>query len=142
MIPAAFTLGLDPMSYPFVQTDAGRSNSRRPHQKEDCSVRAYAHVLDLPYDEAYDIMLAAGRKSHGRFDIRRVLDGDPRFRWISFPAVPGQPRMNPGEFSRRFPQGRFILRTAKHYHAVIDGVHHDMRPIAERRCVYGAWQVV
>lgn len=38
----------------WVKSDAGRSESRRPRQKNDCTVRALALALELRYDDAYD----------------------------------------------------------------------------------------
>lgn len=130
------------MSYPFVKTDAGRSESRRPKQKSDCTVRALVHVLDQPYDEVYDLLMRNGRTSHRGFDIKKFLAQDASFEWISFPAERGKPRMNPPEFSRRYPVGRYIVRTAGHVHAVIDGVHHDTHITYDARCIYGAWRLV
>jgi hypothetical protein len=127
------------VSYPFVKTDAGRTASRRPKQKNDCTVRALVHVTGEEYDVVYDRIAEAGRKSHGRFDLKKYLAADPRFKWVPFPAVAGQSRMNPPTFSRLHPKGKWIARTAKHVHAVIDGVHYDTDRLYDARCIYGAW---
>lgn len=49
------------LSYPWICTDAGRSQSKRPRQSNDCTVRALALALDCPYDQAYDTLKTAGR---------------------------------------------------------------------------------
>lgn len=149
--------------YPFRKNDGGRSLSRRPKQDNDCTVRAIA-VVTTPdawqglatgghYDAVYDLLARDGRKSWRGFNIDRWIYGqiDPAigepeyiFGWtaerLSFPAVKGQPRMNPPTFSERFPVGRFIVSTAGHVHAVIDGVHQDTDAAYPRRCIYTAWR--
>lgn len=50
----------------WVKSDAGRYGSRRPRQKNDCTVRALALAMGLPYDEAYDRLKEAGRRCGDR----------------------------------------------------------------------------
>lgn len=125
----------------YVRSDAGRSASRRPHQKNDCTVRALALSLGLPYDDAYDRLKEAGRRCGGRFDMGRWLDAQPWASKIPFPAVKGQPRMNPVEFRRRYPVGTFVCKVAKHVFVVIDGVVMDDTPVRGDRCIYTAWYI-
>lgn len=56
------------VSVAFQQTDAGRAKSRRPRQKNDCTVRALALARSLHYDAAYDDLKKAGRGCSERFD--------------------------------------------------------------------------
>jgi hypothetical protein len=131
------------VKYPFVYTDGGRSESRRPRQASDCTVIALAVAADLPYDEAYDILKDAGRKSHRGFNFRAWADNqivrDWFFEWVSFPAVKGQRRMNPVRFCCEFPKGRYIARVAKHVVAVVDGTMYATFPERDDRCIYGVW---
>ena len=128
----------------FSQTDAGRSTSKRPKSKNDCAVRAVALAFGILYDDAYDRMALCGRMPHcgvsrGVFAQISVLGC--RLRWRSFPAVKGQTRMNPGKFCAQFPTGRWIVRTAKHVFAVVNGVVLDTASPCPGRCIYGAWEV-
>lgn len=125
----------------WVKSDAGRSESRRPRQKNDCTVRALALALELRYDDAYDWLKSAGRACGERFDLGRWLDGQDWATKIPFPAVKGQPRMNPVEFCRLYPVGTFVCRVAKHVFTVIDGVVIDDTPVRADRCVYTAWKI-
>jgi len=125
----------------YVRCDAGRSASRRPRQKNDCTVRALALARGLTYDEAYDTLKAAGRGCGERFDLGRWLDGQAWVTKIPFPAVKGQPRMNPVEFRRRYPAGTFIVRVAKHVFVVRSGEVIDDTPVRGDRCIYTAWKV-
>lgn len=133
----------------WVESDGGRTQSRRPKQTNDCTVRAMAHVLDLPYDTAYDMLAKAGRKCNQGFHITKFLEQflyNPKgFRGyaiekLSFPAVKGQKRMNPVSFCEQYPKGRYICRTAKHVFAVIDGIVYDTWEQRDDRCIYLVYQ--
>lgn len=129
------------VSVAFQQTDAGRAKSRRPRQKNDCTVRALALARSLHYDAAYDDLKKAGRGCSERFDMARWLNGQEWAKKLPFPAVKGQPRMNPAEFCRRYLSGTYICRSAKHVFAVIDGVVMDDSPVRADRCIYTAWHI-
>lgn len=127
----------------FVDTDAGRSESCRPRQRNDCTVRALALTASMPYDDAYDRLKQAGRKAGRSFELARWLPGSGiPFTKVSYPAVAGQHRMTLGEFALSDgSDGRWIARCAKHVIAVIDGViHDDGRPRFEA-CVYNAFRM-
>lgn len=127
--------------YPFVQTDAGRSASKRPKQTNDCTVRALALARSLSYDKAYDLLAALGRKCGGRFKFGEWLSEQTWTIKTSFPATKGLQRMNPVEFCKRFPAGTHILKTSKHVFIVRNGVVLDDRPTNPNRCIYAAWEV-
>lgn len=127
--------------YPLVRTDAGRSKSRRSRQKNDCTVRALALARNLEYDIAYDMLAEAGRKCAKGFDIMRWLDGQEWATKIPFPAKKGEPRMNPVEFAKQYPSGKYICRVAKHVYCVVDGVAMDTHRSRPNRCIYTAWRI-
>lgn len=122
-------------------TDAGRSKSKRPKQKNDCTVRALSLATKIPYDEAYDILAKFGRKSGRGTDFVTFAKAQPNMVWNSFPAVKGEKRMNISTFLEKFDTDTYIIRTAKHVSVVIDGVLYDDRIAYAGRCVYGAWRV-
>jgi hypothetical protein len=128
-------------SYAWVKTDAGRSESQRPRQKNDCTVRALASARGLTYDEAYDELKQAGRKCGRGFAIQVWLNAQPWALKLPFPAVKGERRMNPVTFVAQFPLGNFICRSSKHVFAVIDGKVLDEVKIRGDRCIYTAWRV-
>lgn len=129
------------LSYPWAANDAGRSNSRRSKQKNDCTVRALAMVRGMAYDDAYDLLAAAGRKCSKGFQFTNWINEQSWAARIAFPAVKGQPRMNPATFVQRFPQGRYICQVAKHVFAVIDGVIYDTHQNRPDRCIYACWAI-
>lgn len=130
------------MSYPINITDAGRSLSNRPKARNDCSVRALACATNLPYDEAYEIVAADGRKSGRGHNLRPLLDRSTingmRFVYEPYPAQRGQPRMNIERFCREKPVGRYVCRVSGHYLAIVDGVVQDDTRTYGTRCIYGA----
>jgi len=129
------------LSYRAILTDGGRAGSRRPRQSKDCTVRAVALARNIPYDAAYDLLHEAGRKCSRGFHVQRWLGDQAWATKIPFPAVKGQPRMNPATFTKQLPTGRFICRVAKHVFAVIDGVVHDSFENRPDRCIYTAWAI-
>ena len=58
----------------FECTDAGRALSKRPHSKNDCTVRALATVTGLSFDAAYNLLSLEGRESHRGFNFRKWAD--------------------------------------------------------------------
>lgn len=135
--------------YPFYArslTDGGRSESPWPKARNDCTVRALAITCDIPYREAYIGLREAGRVGGQGFHMRpwaaQAVVNDRRFVWRAFQAVRGEPRMNPPTFSREYDKGVWIVKTAKHVIAVIDGVFYDTFDAYPERCIYGAWEVI
>jgi hypothetical protein len=131
---------------PLKFSDGGRSKSRRPRQKNDCTVVALANATGADYDTCYDTLAKAGRKCSRGFSFR-VWAKTARFegwsfREMSFPAVKGMRRVNPASFALKHTEGRFILKVSKHVMACVDGVIVDAYRSAGDRCVYGAWELV
>ena len=135
------------MSFPFLTSDAGRSNSRRPKEKHDCTVRAIATATATNYDEVYDVLEAAGRLKNDGIHVRTWLATVAnkafgcKFTWKSYPAERGFKRMNPVSFCEEHPRGRYICKTAGHVFAVVDGVVHDTVKTYDERCIYASWRV-
>lgn len=139
----------------FKLSDAGRSKSKRPKQQRDCTVRALALVATFPYNRAYDILAKAGRECSLGFDIEawgrktHLIDGAGDhiyWRLQKMPYNKDHHEQGPASryrltnFVEDRPKGRFIVSTARHVFAVIDGVVYDDAPwhYAENRPVY-AW---
>ncbi len=139
--PNSGHFGPEKLPYPYHPTDAGRAASRRPRQRDDCTVRALALARGLSYDIAYDMLTEAGRKCARRFDMATWLNSQDWAHKISFPAIKGERRMNPATFCTRFQRGIYICRVAKHVFTIIDGVLHDNFPVRPDRCIYTAWEV-
>lgn len=142
----------------FVTNDAGRSKSKRPKQQNDCTVRAFALVMGIPYDTSYDLLRAAGRKASRAFDIEKYCRSHTYDqptegrRWYFHlekmglykgqrygrATTKGATRYRLMDFLKDNPTGQFMVGTAGHIFAVLDGVVHDDLPwhYEENRPVY------
>lgn len=129
------------LQYPFRFSDGGRSLSKRPRQKNDCTVRAVAIAREMDYDSAYDLLADAGRKCARGFHLPEWLNDQSWAVKIPFQARKGEHRMNPATFCESYTDGRYICRTAKHVFAVIDGVLIDSWEQRPDRCIYTAWKI-
>jgi hypothetical protein len=132
----------------FVNTDGGRQESRRPKQKNDCTVIAVAISLDINYDLAYDALQELGRKSgegfflpSGDYKKKNGYILGKKFEWIPCPSVKGQPRENGWSFLKEHKEGRYILRLAGHVRACVDGCIYDGSYPDLYKCVYGYWKI-
>lgn len=134
----------------FHMADGGRSTSKRPKQKQDCTVRALALATGVSYDVAYDFLMSWGRVSSQKFKMVDFLREAERsditildhhlVRHV-FLAVKGKKRMSVGEFPKGHPTGKYIICQAKHVSAVLSGVVCDEEWNPER-CVYTAYEFV
>jgi hypothetical protein len=133
-------------AFPFVKTDGGRSKSKHPNETDDCTVRAMAIAADIPYDKAHAILSLAGRPenygAHFKTIASKAIVNGYQFDYIPFPAVKNKLRMRQAEFVRTYPVGRFILHTAKHVMACVDGTIFDTGKSYDERCIYNAWQLI
>lgn len=138
----------------WIYSDAGRAKSKRPRQSRDCTVRSLAVCLQLTYDAAYDMLANAGRKGHHAFDLeacaRKTLFRDGFGDTIFFKLQkmgfqkgnrcghPATRRYRLEDFCEDNPKDRFIVGTAGHVMAVVDGDAYDDLPyhFNENRPVY------
>lgn len=148
----------------FNYNDAGRSKSKRPKQRADCTVRALAICTGLSYDDAFDILKEGGRKNGCGFDLEKYLRRTPvrkpyrplylvphtdllvgdtlyYFQAHKIGREPGAKRLyRISDFVKDHRQGQLIAATAKHIFAVVNGVVQDDVPThyQQDRPVY-AW---
>ena len=128
----------------FRRVDAGAAETLR-HRKADCTVRALSTALVISYREAwqklYDIQ---GRHRHCFFDLSGYLRKLPEEmgveEFIKLPAKKGVPRMKVGAFARCHPYGRYLVKSAHHMTAVVDGTILDTWNCS-RRTAYDAWRM-
>ena len=137
----------------FVYDDGGRKAAEYRGDTGDCATRAIAIVTGTPYQNVYQLVNEYGRaerkgknrrsKSSARTGVwsltmRRIM-ADLGWSW--------QPTMAIGQGctvhlrAEELPGGKLIVRTSKHYVAVINGVVHDTYDPSRdgTRCVYGYW---
>lgn len=109
----------------YIQTDGGRQFSKRPMQRNDCTVIAVAVACNLTYDEAYDALKDAGRRSNRAFlfPTARNLSGHVGDFWFGFWEPRGKDTL--GQFTKRNPKGAFLIGVPDHIFAVKNGIVWD-----------------
>lgn len=116
----------------FAFNDGGRAKSSRPKQRNDCTVRSFAVLMGFTYDYAFETLKAAGRKNNGNFDLEKWLRKGPfkaDFKCQKQARLIAPKRWKRiSDFLAEHPEGRYIISTARHVAAVIDGVMHDDLP--------------
>lgn len=125
----------------FIFNDGGRAASGRKGSAGDCGVRAMAIALDLSYEECYCKLAQANKDAGGKKSARNGLKKSvyekvlSRHGWVwhSAPKFEGR-KARCGDM----PQGRVIVRMARHFAAVIDGVLYDTWDSRDKM-VYGYW---
>lgn len=107
----------------FKLSDAGRhSEGFGPRENRDCTVRATAAVMGIPYKEAHAKLEAMGRKPRRGFSYYIVALK------LGLEARPDLSCSTYGKIKKHLESGRFVVRQAGHVFAVIDGKAHDLTP--------------
>jgi len=105
-----------------------------------------AVVTGRTYDQTYDLLKQADRRRHRGFHLGPWLQskGYKLDEWkivpLALPAVKRERRMNPVTFIKQNPHGRWIVKTAGHVFAIVNGIAHDIHPEPDDRCIYKAWR--
>ena len=125
----------------YVYHEGGRLEST--HRKEgksakstDCVLRAISLALDIPYDEVWEFKLPLGYDDDMKLEeIAREFGHEiNRIQTIK----KGQKKRMTAHCMPA--KGRFILRQAKHWVALVDGKLLDTWD-SSSRCIYYAWEI-
>lgn len=114
----------------FIYSDSGRSQSKRPKQSNDCTVRAFASAFNLSYDYAYDYLKELGRGCSKGFHLQVYLKQkvelfDFSIDYTVFQAQKGKPRVKVKDIGKMYPTGTHIIRIAGHVACMHNGIIHD-----------------
>lgn len=125
----------------FVLDDAGRSVSSHPKERNDCSVRAIAKCLGLPYDKVYSMLLRAGREPDSAFRISPYLRRNRRFDSRQHKIQYGYRVVKLHEFAADNPSGSYVVLVNRHVTACVDGTIYDDHTLAPYRKVFTSWKL-
>jgi hypothetical protein len=89
--------------------------------KKDCTVRATAHALAIPYHEAYCKLQAVGRKQGQGIHFKSVAER------LGFEAMPELSCRALKTILPELQSGRYVVRVTRHVFAVVDGQVLDKR---------------
>jgi len=125
----------------YIYNDGGRADAGFKGQAGDCGARAMAIALDLTYKLAYDELAQANKDAGYAKSARNGIHKDVFSKvleaqgWVWHPAPKFTGRK---AYASDMPEGTVIVRMAKHYACVIDGVPHDTFDCSHKM-VYGYW---
>lgn len=108
------------------------------NERADCTVIALSIGLGIPYDVAYRMLEAAGRRPNHGFGLSAWLRGKSQigdmlcgYKVTSVHV----PWLTLTQVRHDFPKGRFIVRKRGHVFAMLDGVVLDMNGAGGRTLV-------
>lgn len=125
----------------FVYHDGGRTSSGFKG-KNDCAIRAMAIACDISYCEARNILKESSRD--GKMGSGAISKGVYKEDLESALSQFGFKRKRAPKFEGRkaryqdIPKGRVVVRMARHFAAVVDGVLYDTFDSSEKM-VYSYW---
>jgi len=140
----------------FRKDDGGRAAAGFKGSAGDCGVRAAAIVTQTDYRAVYDALHVRqrtyrerSRKKHVKAKPasprngvwKEVMHGhmtEAGATWIPLAEVGGTV-VRVIDIAERWPQGRIVMRLARHYSAMVDGVNFDTWPQHPQKRVYGIW---
>lgn len=131
-----------PIILSICLNDGGKSQSRRPKQKNSCTVIATAIAFNMSYDAAFDLMQIHGRENNKGLRYDQFLNQYPDYaRKISGTPRNANDYQTVAQWIPRLQNGKFIVHVDCHVFAVIDGVIHDKVPVQHWGTVYHVYQV-
>ena len=110
------------------------------NERNDCAVRAYATASCIDYARALELFAKHGRKAkHGTF--LSVTESVVRTEFPNVFAIGYPDRPSLASWVSKHTEGHYMVFTAGHAFAVVDGVVHDWKP-GERRRVQWTMKLV
>ena len=111
-------------------------DGRHPTEARDCTVRALAHVLDMPYSEAHATMAAFGRKPRRgvpRADVIKAYESKGLI------YIKRNDRPTLAQFMRTdgAMHKRIVINKTGHVFAIINGTQLDTAKCGPRTRVHG-----
>lgn len=117
-----------------IISDSGRTDSGM-NERNDCTVRAYAAVKGISYQQAHAILFVYGRKMRRGFRVGEFFNSE-------FGSPLPRPAMTVENYVNYIAHsGKWIILISKHVFAVIDGKIIDTNPEYNlSRHVKAAWK--
>lgn len=115
---------------------------KKKAKKDDCTMRAISIVLNITWQEAFDILVNEARKQYDMPNSMKVLEKvlkNNGFETITMKIEKGRKRLTAEQFAKSTRKGTYILRVAKHVCAVVDGKIKDAWNCGDS-CIYKIYQ--
>lgn len=142
----------------FIKFDGGRKAAGFKGSAGDCGVRSAAIALGEDYQETYDALYQRQKafKDRSRKVRVKLSDASPRTGvwkevmhahmteagavWVPLASIGGEV-VRVKDVATRWPGNRVVMRLARHYSAMVNGVNMDTWPQHPDKRVYGVWVV-
>ena len=94
---------------------------------EDCTVRALSRILNISWDDAYEILAESGKKMGLMMSNKAVFSAVLRMNGFYRENLPTfcPECYSVKEFVADHPRGRYVLCTENHVVAVVNGTYFD-----------------
>jgi hypothetical protein len=114
----------------WIKDDGGRVEAGFIHEFNDCTVRALALSMQLPYAQAHAIMQSLGRPNKQGWYFHQLESYDHIVEACQGKVFKkfGNQHCTVQTYIRNHLDGTYVLRMGHHVCCVIDGVAHDLRP--------------
>ena len=133
----------NPPIFSICLNDGGRSKSRRPRQRNCCTVICTAIAFNMSYDAAFDLLQIHGRQNNKGIRYYDFLRQYPESaRKISANGRIDADYLSIAQWLPRLESGKFVVMIDCHVFAVINGVIHDTVPVDWNSKVYHVYQVL
>jgi hypothetical protein len=108
-------------------------------EKNACTVIALSTVCGIPYDEAYKIAAAAGRRPARGFYSKMLLQHAEKHEGFNFHEIKCNGKLLK-DFINEYPTGKYFVTKRGHAFSVIDGVVKDNMLSGPRTKVLSAFE--
>ena len=102
------------------------ANPAKGEDSNNCTIISLSLAASIPYKEAEEIGIKAGRKKNEGFYLEPLFK-EARKKGIKIENVKTRKKMNLKQFISNFPIGRFVLKKTGHAFCVINGKVHDVK---------------
>jgi len=111
-------------------------DGRHPNEARDCTVRALAHIADMPYSEAHATMAAFGRKNRRGVPRMQVVAAYES-KGLTYIRRTDRPTL--AQFMREdgAKHERLVINKSGHVFAIISGTQLDLGKCGPRTRVQG-----
>jgi len=102
------------------------ANPATDEDTNNCTIISLSLAASIPYKEAEEIGIKAGRKKNKGFYLEPLYE-EARKKGIKIESVKTKKKMNLKQFILDFPIGRFVIEKREHAFCVINGKIHDVK---------------
>lgn len=111
-------------------------------ERRNCTVRAFHHAFNIPYEEAYEVLKTiGGRKENKGINFEAFMKKlGWHYKGIIFKRH-SMGRVSLNKFMESDTKGTYIAKVSGHVFAIIDGVIYDTHEQSGRRQLIDLWSI-